>query len=119
MGESPYLCTVKQIKRRKMKRIVFAIALFLSFGLGYANNNVRTIKAPRFARPLVEKWIEEYAKTEPGVEFQIVKGQTESDLSVTIADQQEAVTDNILERRPCCLLLRAVQRQHGCWRENI
>ena len=92
--KSAYLCIVKQIKRRKMKRIVFAIALFLSFGLGYANNNVRTIKAPRFARPLVEKWIEEYAKTQPGVEFQIVKGQTESDLSVTIADQQEAVTDN-------------------------
>ena len=82
--KSAYLCIVKQIKRRKMKRIVFAIALFLSFGLGYANNNVRTIKAPRFARPLVEKWIEEYAKTEPGVVFQIANGEGVSDLGVAL-----------------------------------
>lgn len=70
-----------------MKRIAFTIALVLSLGLGSAsaeensvngtNSSVRTIKSPRFARPLVEKWIEEYAKTEPGVEFQIVKGHPE------------------------------------------
>ena len=77
-----------------MKRIAFTIALILSFGLGYANNNVRTIKSPRFARPLVEKWIEEYAKTEPGVEFQIAKGQTESDLTVTVGQQEGTPTDN-------------------------
>ena len=67
-----------------MKRIAWTIALVLSLGLNSAwaegnhvegtNNSVRTIKSPRFARPLVEKWIEEYAKTEPGVEFQIAKG---------------------------------------------
>ena len=81
-----------------MKRIAFTIALFLSLGLSSVwaeenstNNNVRTIKAPRFARPLVEKWIEEYAKTEPGVEFQIAKGQENIDLTVTI-DNQEADT---------------------------
>lgn len=77
-----------------MKRIAFTIALILSFGLGYANNNVRTIKAPRFARPLVEKWIEEYAKTEPGVVFQIAKSQTESDLTVTVGQQEGTSTDN-------------------------
>ena len=81
-----------------MKRIAFTIALFLSLGLSSVwaeenstNNNVRTIKAPRFARPLVEKWIEEYAKTEPGVEFQIAKGQENIDLTITI-DHQEADT---------------------------
>ena len=81
-----------------MKRIAFTIALFLSLGLSSVwaeenstNNNVRTIKAPRFARPLVEKWIEEYAKTEPGVEFQIAKGQEKIDLTITI-DNQEADT---------------------------
>ena len=85
-----------------MKRIAFTIALILSLGLGSAsaegnsvngtNSSVRTIKSPRFARPLVEKWIEEYAKTEPGVEFQIVKGsgnQDNIDLSVTISDSQD------------------------------
>ena len=43
----------------------------------------------------MEKWIEEYAKTEPGVTFQIAKGQGESDLSVAIADQQEKNTELI------------------------
>ena len=81
-----------------MKRTVLAIALVLSLGLnsnvwaegnevkGTNNTTVRTIKAPRFARPLVEKWIKEYAKTQPGVEFQIAKGQGNSDLNVVLED---------------------------------
>ena len=89
-----------------MKRIAFTIALVLSLGLGSAsaegnsvngtNSSVRTIKSPRFARPLVEKWIEEYAKTEPGVEFQIVKGsgnQDNIDLNVSF-DNQDSDTKN-------------------------
>ena len=49
-----------------------------------STNNVRRIKTPRFARPLVEKWIEEYAKTEPGVVFQIANGEGVSDLGVAL-----------------------------------
>ena len=76
---------------KNMKKIVFTIALVLSLGLGSAwaegnsnstnetNSSVRTIKSPRFVRPLVEKWIEEYAKTEPGVTFQLVKGSASQD----------------------------------------
>ena len=84
-----------------MKRIAFTIALVLSLGLNNiwaegngvnnTNSGVRTIKSPRFARPLVEKWIEEYAKTEPGVVFQIVKGsanQDNIDLNV-VSDNQD------------------------------
>ena len=84
-----------------MKKVVLVLAAFLTLGLGNVlaednnSNSVRTIKSPRFARPLVEKWIEEYAKTEPGVTFQIAKGQGESDLSVAIADQQEKNTERI------------------------
>ena len=80
-----------------MKRIVFTIALILSLGLSNVwaegngtNSGVRTIKAPRFARPLVEKWIEEYAKTQPGVEFQIAKSsqnQGNIDLNVVFDNQ--------------------------------
>ena len=88
-----------------MKKIAFTIALILSLGLnsnvwaegnranevnGTNNTNnttVRTIKAPRFARPLVEKWIKEYAKTQPGVEFQIAKGQVNTDLNVVLEDK--------------------------------
>ncbi len=65
-----------------MKRLVSIIAVVTVLGLTNAwaegnavnNSGVRYIKSPRFARPLIEKWIEEYAKTEPGVEFLIVKG---------------------------------------------
>ncbi len=84
-----------------MKKVVLVLAAFLTLGLGNVlaednnSNSVRTIKSPRFARPLVEKWIEEYAKTEPGVTFQIAKGQGESDLSVAIANQQEKNTELI------------------------
>ena len=87
-----------------MKRIVFTIALVLSLGLNNVwaegngvnntNSGVRTIKSPRFARPLVEKWIEEYAKTEPGVVFQIVKGsanQDNIDLNI-VSDNQDNST---------------------------
>ena len=89
-----------------MKRIAFTIALVLSLGLGSAsaeensvngtNSSVRTIKSPRFARPLVEKWIEEYAKTEPGVTFQLVKGsgnQGNIDLLVSFDNQDVDTKD--------------------------
>ena len=59
------------------------------------DSSVRTIKSPRFARPLVEKWIEEYAKTEPGVTFQLVKGsgnQDDIDLLVTFDNQDNGNT---------------------------
>ena len=91
-----------------MKKIAFTIALVLSLGLNNTwaegngnstnetNSSVRTIKSPRFARPLVEKWIEEYAKTEPGVTFQLVKGsasQDNIDLLVSF-DNQDVDTKN-------------------------
>ena len=83
-----------------MKKLVSIIAAVLVLGLTNAwaegnstNSGVRTIKSPRFARPLIGKWIEEYAKTEPGVEFQIVKGsgnQDNIDLNVTFSDNQDS-----------------------------
>ena len=75
-----------------MKRIALATAFILSIHTSNiwaesSNNpteapsvsNVHYVKAPRFARPLVEKWITEYAKTQPGVEFQIAKGNQNQD----------------------------------------
>ena len=65
-----------------MKKLALAIAVLLSINISniWAEGNptnsssVRYVKAPRFARPLIEKWITEYEKTQPGVEFQIAKG---------------------------------------------
>ena len=70
-----------------MKKIALAIAVLFSINISniWAEetstnaSSVRYVKAPRFARPLVEKWITEYAKTQPGVEFQIAKGNQKQD----------------------------------------
>ena len=87
-----------------MKKIALTIAVLFSISIsniwaegngvndvnevkGTNNTTVRTIKAPRFARPLVEKWIKGYAKTQPGVEFQIAKGQVNTDLNVVLEDK--------------------------------
>jgi hypothetical protein len=79
-----------------MKKIALAIAVLLSINISaiWAENNstntssVRYVKAPRFARPLVERWITEYAKTQPGVEFQIAKGNHGAiDLNVVFDNQ--------------------------------
>ena len=87
-----------------MKKIALTIAVLLSINIsniwaeGNSTNtsNVRYVKAPKFARPLVEKWITEYAKTQPGVEFQIAKGnqsQGNIDLNVVFENQDTKPQD--------------------------
>ncbi|MBR1502703.1 MAG: hypothetical protein IJ618_02325 [Prevotella sp.] len=84
-----------------MKKITLAIAFILSLNVSTiwaegnsTNSGVRTIKAPRFARPLVEKWISEYAKVEPGIQFIIAKGsQTKDGIDLNVVfDNQEVNT---------------------------
>ena len=81
-----------------MKKVVLAIAGLLSLGTSHSwaeetstnASSVRYVKVPRFARPLVEKWISEYAKTQPSVEFQIAKGaQASIDLNVVFDNQNK------------------------------
>ncbi len=57
--------------------------------------SVHYVKAPRFARPLVEKWITEYAKTQPNVEFRIAKaGQNQDDIDLNVVfDNSETNTE--------------------------
>ena len=87
-----------------MKKIIFTLAIFLGFGLNASfakgngannsENNVRTIKSPRFARPLIEKWIEEYSKIDPGLTFQIVKGSAnQNDIDLSIVSDNQANTN--------------------------
>ena len=87
-----------------MKQIALAIAVLFSINISniWAEGNstnassVRYVKAPRFARPLVEKWITEYAKTQHGVEFQIAKGnqnQGNVDLNVVFDNQDTKSED--------------------------
>jgi len=65
-----------------MKKLALAIAVLLSINISHIwaegnsanSSSARYVKAPSFARPLIEKWITEYEKTQPGVEFRIAKG---------------------------------------------
>ena len=87
-----------------MKKIALAIIVLLNIGISSvwaeepsANvGGVRYVKAPRFARPLVEKWIAEYAKTQSDVEFQIAKGnqnQDNIDLNIVFDHQDNTTKD--------------------------
>ena len=87
-----------------MKKVVLAIAVLLSLGISniYGEetstnaSSVRYVKAPRFARPLVEKWITEYAKTQSNVEFKIAKGnQNQGNIALNVVfDNQDKKTEN-------------------------
>ena len=68
-------------KRALTIAVLFSISISNIWAEETSTNasSVRYVKAPRFARPLVEKWITEYAKTQPGVEFQIAKGNQSQD----------------------------------------
>jgi ABC-type phosphate transport system substrate-binding protein len=66
---------------------------------GIESSSVRYVRAPRFVRPLVEKWISEYAKTHSGVEFRLASGpKVKNDISLDIiveggSDNPKAFSD--------------------------
>ena len=79
----------------RKKRIVFMIALSLIATTLSAQ--VHAISSPRFARPLVEKWIEEYAKVEPDVHFKLLNGcgcTKESELYILPYSKEATEADN-------------------------
>ena len=65
-----------------MKRLRFTIALLIGLQVSLtatAQDQHINIRVPHFARPLVEKWISEYTKTTPGIDFQLVSGKSSSE----------------------------------------
>ena len=78
----------------------FILAILLSLGLSTvwaednSSNGVRYVKTPRFARALVEKWISEYSKVEPGVKFEIAKGNVK-EVNLNVTFEQQASNSNI------------------------
>ena len=93
-----------------MKKIALTIAVLLSLNIStiWAEGNstntssVRYVKAPRFARPLVEKWITEYAKTQP------IKIQNHKTLAILF----------ISESSPCCLSQPVAVKLRKCCRAS-
>ena len=75
-----------------MKKIVTLFITALIATAAVAEPQVRYIKTPRFARPLVERWAAEYNKSHEDVQFQVAKGQAEADLNV-VWDSSEAQSE--------------------------
>ena len=79
----------------KRLKIVFSLLLVTTAVIA----QVHTISTPRFTRPLVEKWVEEYKKVAPNVHFQILKGcgcTKESDLSILPVDKAVEEAPNVV-----------------------
>jgi hypothetical protein len=72
---------------KKTKTMIASLLLMVSTAL-YAetagSQEVFYIKTPRFARPLVEKWIAEYKKIDPEMQLCISTGSQPSDITLSI-----------------------------------
>lgn len=77
-----------------MKKTVFTIALFIGLQLSLTavaqNNEQVALRVPNFVRPLVEKWVTEYQKTNTNVDFLIVSGKSQDNTSNTISFTTES-----------------------------
>ena len=64
-----------------MKKAVFTIALILGLQLSLTavaqNNDLIALRVPHFVRPLVEKWVTEYQKSNINVDFKFVSGKSQ------------------------------------------
>lgn len=63
-----------------MKKIVYTIALLWGLQVSQtaqAQNEQVTLHVPNFVRPLVEKWVAEYQKTNTQVDFQFKSGKSQ------------------------------------------
>ena len=79
-----------------MKNLIFTITLLLGLQLSLsagAQNEKVTLRVPNFVRPLVEKWIAEYQKTNTQVDFQFVSGKSQdnADNNITFTTDADAV----------------------------
>ena len=63
-----------------MKKSVFTTALLFSLLISLtskAQNQTVTLRVPNFVRPLAEKWVAEYHKTNAEIDFQFVSGKSQ------------------------------------------
>lgn len=79
-----------------MKKAVFTIALILGLQLSLTavaqNNNQVALRVPHFVRPLVEKWVTEYQKSNNDVDFQFVSGKSQdNNNTITFTTDDDAV----------------------------
>lgn len=77
-----------------MRKSVFTIALLLGLQVSQpagAQNEQVTLRVQNAVRPLVEKWVAEYTKTNHDATFQIVSGKaTNTEHQISIVTEQDA-----------------------------
>ena len=75
-----------------MKRSVFTIALLLGLQVSLtatAQNEKVTLHVQNSVRPLVEKWVAEYTKTNNNIAFQIATGKAQdNENSISFVTEQ-------------------------------
>lgn len=86
------------MKKMKSINLVALVALLLSASTQLqaetAEEGVYRIKAPRFARPLVEKWITDYHKVDSRMRLEIAGAGEKADISFSIYKEVEDADDN-------------------------
>ena len=78
-----------------MRKSVFTIALLLGLQISLtteAQNGKVTLRVPNFVRPLVEKWVAEYQKTNTNIDFQFISGKSQdNENTITLSSDDNAV----------------------------
>lgn len=80
-----------------MKTFIVSLVLTVStalFAKAAGNQEVYYIKTPRFARPLVEKWIAEYKKIDPEMQLSVSTGNQPSDITLSTYNKDVSTIQN-------------------------
>lgn len=82
---------------QKFSKILFALFLSTSGLVAQNTNSPVFISGPKFAQPLIEKWVSEYSKVKPGVNIEVVQKDLKpsaTQLNLVITSSQLSVSDN-------------------------
>ena len=106
-----------------MKKSVFTIALLLGlqFSLsGVADDNTKVgLRVPNFVRPLFEKWVAEYQKTNKDVDFQFVSAKSQdNNNTISLTTDNDAVAFARFAVLPVTAKASKVQELIGSHRFN-
>jgi len=78
-----------------MKKTVFQIALFVGLQLSLtasAQTEKISLRIPNFARPLVEKWANDYKKNNHNIDFQFTTGKSQDNNTLTLTTDADGIS---------------------------
>lgn len=75
---------------------IFFFLLATSLVAQTGNGKVIYVKAEKFTQPLVEKWIEEFSRTNTGVQIRIADAAQEADINLLVKSNETAEESNVI-----------------------